>query len=793
MHGDTDKLLQELSGGTGCAPATAAARPPDAQDRLRILLVEIVYLLNACYRDVQYWEGVKAEKDTFRLLARALQQLPQSPGQERVVRIARKAAAAGRGHERPDYEVRFAEVSADTVSVGAVIKRTGIRLKHLEGRVQKSFETFAAEGIDTLELALPDDSPESLERLQGALRVLSCFRQAVEKGTPIRFSRGGEHVSVNPVRDDKGRPDLGLTLLAATNQLPAEAMEDIVRKVSAFMQRPEGAALRQRFATVYQALFAVRSLRERLQKPPLEVNAALPPAAPPAQDGAAVAQAAGDAPPAGAASTGGSLEAPAPAAVMAEPAFMHGMARLVENAFGNAPAAASQAMRCLDGREYARLDATHLGERLALLTRLLNAMQTDASGRQLLEAALQRIQEGMNRLPAELLNDVIVQDNVVKVWKDGGESVVGSVETQLAQTIETAKDHAAGRRRKRPVEGTEPLFFSKDTAALAAHFDLPPDEMEAILTLFRGCFDGRGNFQKVGFERRIPEFARHHRKILRVLWEFLRDMPRRSDRVPFLNSLQLLVRDIRQPLQAVGVLLSDFLGEPAQVDYADRNAVMLSIQFLRTYNKEKNIDIELTPEEILQVRTGLDARVVSYAGWKINGERKRVLTKAVSVRKRLREGFEPEAGLAPPMPARFLLALERELHIFLALVGGDTASAVLNSALNVYGDPGAPFYATQESRQHLYALLQHQSVLIRAVGRVGSEIDLGLLERVRRNEKAFIEMSADPRHTAMARRVFSWIEPARRDIESRRSGGPPPSHRPAERSPGLSSTNTLDL
>jgi hypothetical protein len=57
--------------------------------------------------------------------------------------------------------------------------------------------------------------------------------------------------------------------------------------------------------------------------------------------------------------------------------------------------------------------------------------------------------------------------------------------------------------------------------------------MDAILSLFRSCFDSRGNFQKTLFEKRVPEFARYHKKIFLVLWEFLKEMPRRQDRLPF--------------------------------------------------------------------------------------------------------------------------------------------------------------------------------------------------------------------------------------------------------------------
>ena len=51
-------------------------------------------------------------------------------------------------------------------------------------------------------------------------------------------------------------------------------MEEIVRKVAALMQRPEGPQLKQRASTLYQALFAIKSVSARLRKAPIEINAA---------------------------------------------------------------------------------------------------------------------------------------------------------------------------------------------------------------------------------------------------------------------------------------------------------------------------------------------------------------------------------------------------------------------------------------------------------------------------------------------------------------------------------------
>jgi hypothetical protein len=627
-------------------------------------------------------------------------------------------------------------------------------------------------------------------------------------------------MQLRPVHDERSLPDPNLTLLAAVNDLSAETLQDVVGKVAALMQRPEGSALRRQAPNVYQALFAIKGLREKFQRPPLEINSdrrdaddAAPATAaftggsgggrfaanaagpPSAADGPkrGPSEPGGGEVPGGTAEPGGAALPAGQAVVMGDAALKAGMAQFVKEAYKAAPAEAVVTLRGLFAQDYGNLNADGLGERLGVITRLMDSMQASPAASQLMEAVLQRVQSGMDQLPTDLLNDIVVDGKDVKVWEGDKERVVGTVEDKLAQAIDTAKDRAAGQRKLRATSGEDPIYLARDTSALCTYFGLPAEEMEAILKLFRACFDGRGNFQKALFEKRVRDFAPFHKKIFQVLWEFLKDMPRRSDRLPFLNSLQLMVKETRQPLQAVRTLLSDFVGDPAQVAYPDRNAVMLSTQFLRMYNKEINVDIELTPEEILRVRTGLDGKVVNYANWKVNGEPKRFLTKVVSIRKRLNAAFDPALSGMSPMPARFLLALEREVHIFLALVGGSTAASILHSALGVYGTPQSTCYAMEGGRPHLYALVQHLSVLIRGIGRTGTEIDLILLDQLRQREKEFLKMSADPRHVSLVRRVFSWVEPAKKEIEYRLKGGPPGSDPSISPPLSLSSTNTIDL
>jgi len=310
-------------------------------------------------------------------------------------------------------------------------------------------------------------------------------------------------------------------------------------------------------------------------------------------------------------------------------------------------------------------------------------------------------------------------------------------------------------------------FGTPQFEAIAKDFGISVQDAEDIINLLKSCFDAQGNFLRATFEKKIVEFARYQKKVFEILWEFLKETPRRSDRLPFLNSLQLLVKELKKPIQAIKVLLGEFIADPTNVAYPDRNAIMLSNQFLRTYNKEVNMDIEITPEEVLLVKEGLDCSVVNYAKWKVDGEQKTFYEKIVTIRKKLLSALDPDSSVTQILPIRFLLALEREVHILLSLIGGKTAYSVIQGALNVYGKPASQVFLLKESQNHMTALLQHLAVLIRGFGRLGEKKDLFLLDEIKAKQAEFISLGEDTRYEALVRRVIGWIDDAKKNIRAR--------------------------
>ncbi len=771
MSDSDDNLLQQLGGvsspqaqapssGESVDQTVTTVQSSDQLDHWRMLLVDLVYLLNGTFRDVHYWEGVKTDKDTIRDFVKILHELRQMPENDGTIRIEHRGNPGTKVSEKTDYIIRFGDFTVDVATVTSVIKRIGIRVKHIEGRLIKSFEAFAAQGLDTIFLKIPDASDESLENLRISMRIISCFKKAVEEDVPIEYVKNARELSLKPVLNESHQPDPNLTMLAALNDLSAQNMQEMIQKVAALMKRPDFAKSGQSSANVYQTIFNIKSLRQRLARPPVELNSKRAPQEAKSQKGGAVG-------------AGGSGSRPGgPAVRMDSAALKANVARFVKSAYGDSPEKAVQVMKAIYGDDYHQMDLARLEGRLQLVTDLLTTLDSNEQGQALMENVLGRIQTGIDQLPRDILDDLIVDGDEIKIWEADQEKVIGKSDANLLKVIDTSKDRQADRKKKRTALRADGQFTEQDYAQLSKTFNIPIQEAEEIAQLLKGCFDSQGNFQRALFEKNVAGFAGHPKKIFEILWEFLRDIPRRSDRLPFLNSLQLLVKELKQPKQAARILVSDFIMDTADVSFPDRNALMLAIQFMRTYNREINMDIEITPEEVMMVNRGLDPGVTRYMAWKIDGEQKRFVEKIVTIRKKLIHSFEQEGSDSTVLPIRFLLALEREVHIFLALVGGKTAAVVIQGALSVYGNPASQIYLLKESPNYMSGLIHHLGILIRGIGRVGHESDFDLLDEIKKRQQGFMDLSEEPRHQALVRRTMAAIDSAKHDI-SQRSSAPP--------------------
>ncbi|MGD8242897.1 MAG: hypothetical protein PVF59_08730, partial [Desulfobacterales bacterium] len=114
-----------------------------------------------------------------------------------------------------------------------------------------------------------------------------------------------------------------------------------------------------------------------------------------------------------------------------------------------------------------------------------------------------------------------------------------------------------------------------------------------------------------------------------------------------------------------------------------------------------------------------------------------------------------------------LLSLEREIHIFVSLLGGDIARSVLRSALNEYGNPDSEIYQMNSEVTIFEAFLLHLKVIFRGLGRAGDVSDEWIIEQAANRREEFMALSTENRHTVLVDRVLEWSEKAKESIHSR--------------------------
>jgi len=213
------------------------------------------------------------------------------------------------------------------------------------------------------------------------------------------------------------------------------------------------------------------------------------------------------------------------------------------------------------------------------------------------------------------------------------------------------------------------------------------------------------------------------------------------------------------------VLLADFIKPPLQVTFFDRNALILSIILLRKYNQELRNEIEITPEEVLMVKEGLDKDRVAAAAEQVKRYQEKFYQKIRLIHEKLEEALNPRAIYTTPMPIRYLVTLEREVYIFMSLIGGTAAHNIVRDAAEEYGNPMARIYRLEKSSENVPAIMQLLKVIIRALDRFSDVNDLSMLQEIKSQNRKFEAKIADNQYLVV-KRVMEWVDRSIKKLQS---------------------------
>lgn len=719
-------------------------------DALITLLVELCHLLSACLRrehdaleegnesaSVEETIDVPMQIDPYAQLAKTLDKLNKRSGHDGtlLIRACRLSSQSG-DRSLPDYQVFFSDIVMDRETVAIMIRRVGDHMTYLNALISKAFTTFDNHKVLTLHLKLPGETPELFERLRTSIAIIAKYPLALSRAEDIEINTNGDVVKLAVMKDEKGLPDPNLTMLAGLNAIQPDAMAMLVKEVCNWMKESDTSTGAHRYAGVYDAVAGVKNLRQKLILPPIELN---------------------------------NIRWLLLDRIVGKlPKAKAQIARLVDEEFENTSADQALYLESIYGHDYSRVNARELGFRLKRISEMIESIGDRPKKGMIMDEILTNIQWRMEKVPDDVIRQLCFANGMLSI-QDGTEVFeIGRLHEVAARVIEFYAGRLDTRERMRQIGWAENHFSARDFEILSRDFDISPMDVKEILKLLERCFDTEGRFSKLGFEDCVEAFSRYEAKVFEILWHFLKQPMQRDDRIAFLNALQLLFVRMETPEKALRVLIEDFLEEPDAVRFSNRNAVMLANLLLRRYNKELDIEIEITPEEVFLVKEGLNREAATAGLMLIDAERDMLFEKIRTIHRKIVISLDPGYENADNMGLKYLLSLEREIHVFVALLGGDVARSVLRSAMNEYGNPDAEIYRLAQDSATVEAFLQHLKVLVRGLGRSGEPIDERVLDQIIDRRQDFLSFSKEARHEALVKRVMEWAVRSKEEVRNRR-------------------------
>ncbi|MCK5117822.1 MAG: hypothetical protein KAR44_14600 [Candidatus Aegiribacteria sp.] len=320
------------------------------------------------------------------------------------------------------------------------------------------------------------------------------------------------------------------------------------------------------------------------------------------------------------------------------------------------------------------------------------------------------------------------------------------------------KQRSQTKKKVQDIANKNVQFNAEDFSVIAKNFNITELEASHLIDLLKNCFSDTGRFRRNFFEMNVPHFLKYESKVFEFLWHYLKGLALRQDRVAFLNALQLLVAKLNEPQDALRILLEDIFNRSSSLAYSDRNGLMLGNILLRRFNREENSNIELTPEEVLLVRGGLNLEMVDVVLEFFEENQELVMRKVRKINEALHKASTKTKFEKDEMQPRFLLYLIRELVIFISLAGGELPLTVVLGVVQEYSRPSTPYYKDMKNKENLKYSLQFLQVAARALRRFNEPQSDAVFEGIASKEVLFVNLNEeDAAHGKYVKRVIDRI------------------------------------
>jgi len=677
-------------------------------DALRSRIADLVYHIGVCLDSPSRSgkeELAKMLLIQFEKIFGTLNKYPQI-GNTALIRH-RGAFGENPVNNKKDYEVLSGNISFDGDATSAIAKGQGKDPSPLLEKLDKGFETLWNHSINNFLLKIPKGRQE-LKRLWISLQFAARYFAAVEKNSSITIAMGGKSVSLPPIHNENNVPDLNLTLLAVLNGFQPQKMQEMVRKVDSLMRSTASTAKKYRYTSIYDAIINMKRFRSRLNPSPIEVNnikwLMVNDDQTPVSD------------------------------------QMAKVARLVMDSSGGSSTETVRVLKSVYGEDYAKIDSRQIAERLQLTSGLLDTIEHKSKGEEIRAEVLNNVEKRLGKVKEDVFDNIRIEGNRITAHTPGKGTFIEKVHTKIIKMVTFQKKRSVTKNKMTQMVHRVIDFDRQDYETLSVDFKVSVDEAKTLVKMLKSCFDSQGNFSKSTFGRLIPDLECYERRIFDFLWHNLKESLHQNDRTAFLDSLQLLVDRLKQPKNAISVLLEDLYQNSSAIRFADRKAFMLGNRLVRSYPQEI-VSYQITPEDVLLTDAGIDRKIARYSAWKIDNNQDKFFEKIRTIHRRLLEALDVKEDQDHLIGVPDLLALEREAYIFLALVGGTTSRSVLLSALKEYGHPDSDLYQLSKSPQHMADLLQVLKVVIRGVGCVGDSTEAALIDHITGRLEVFSQLT----------------------------------------------------
>ena len=641
--------------------------------------------------------------------------LPKTRG-KMVCRLRGQQCPDGRiGSEIYDYEISFGNLLLNSQVAQLVGEREKNHGAMINAKLMEAFRALSAMKLFNFSMDLGNSGLEDFQQLARTIQLL--VRYYGQGGGDPRFV----------VRDEYDQPHINLTILSAFNRVPPDSMQKLVEKIKPRLLGVNPDPQLLAYATAYDVILASRRTREMLKQLPIEIN---------------------------------NVQWLTQQAKVAPEKKVQTVkvSRFVLAKFGSNPRMAYEVMSSISREGYSEIRSEIMGKRLARATDFLKLSEADADKKNLHEEALQNIEAGLEQIPDKIYDSInIREDGAVSALDDEGRQTSWEMHEKLHGLLSFFKQRSATKKKVLGIANGKVSFDARDYEVFARYFKITEEQAAHLLELLKSCFDDLGHFRRAFFERNIPEFIRFGSRVFEFLWHYLKELENSNDRISFLNAMHPLVVRLSSQEEALQILLGDIFSRTAEIKSSDRNGLILSSLLLVRNNQQSSCNIELTPEDVLQIREGINQEMVAVATDFMEQNRDLVINKFRSITEALLKLSAGKGPAANEMTPSFLLLLQRELVIFLALVGGESSLAIIQGVVRDFGNPESTYYQAMAKKENLRHSLQLLHVAVRGLRRFEDPGAIAQIDAVASRAHNFLNLAEDHAQQVYVRKVIESI------------------------------------